>query len=131
MDKDVFDLLEKLDNHGYKSYIVGGCLRDILLGIRPNDFDITTNARPSQVKEVFREYKIFDYGIKYGTITVEYRDRLYEITTFRSEGTYSDNRRPDRVLFLDSIDDDLARRDFTINAMAMDKSYISMTLSMV
>ena len=123
MDKDVFDLLEKLDNHGYKSYIVGGCLRDILLGIRPNDFDITTNARPSQVKEVFREYKIFDYGIKYGTITVEYRDRLYEITTFRSEGTYSDNRRPDRVLFLDSIDDDLARRDFTINAMAMDKSY--------
>ena len=70
MDKDVFDLLEKLDNHGYKSYIVGGCLRDILLGIRPNDFDITTNARPSQVKEVFREYKIFDYGIKYGTITV-------------------------------------------------------------
>ena len=123
MDKDVFDLLEKLDNHGYKSYIVGGCLRDILLGIRPNDFDITTNARPSQVKEVFREYKIFDYGIKYGTITVEYRDRLYEITTFRSEGTYSDNRRPDRVLFLDSIDEDLARRDFTINAMAMDKSY--------
>lgn len=118
----VTGILNQLNEAGYLSYIVGGCLRDIFLGREPKDYDITTNATPEQVKGLFAE--IIPTGEKYGTITVGWTDEqtgevsYYEVTTFRADGNYSDGRRPDEVTFGQSILDDLSRRDFTINAMA-------------
>lgn len=111
-------ILNKLDENGYAAYVVGGCVRDSLLGIKPKDWDICTSATPSQIKEVFTDSKTIDTGIKHGTITVVIDDEHYEITTFRIDGEYSDCRRPDSVEFVSDIEQDLARRDFTINALA-------------
>jgi tRNA nucleotidyltransferase (CCA-adding enzyme) len=114
-------ILDTLTNHNYEAYIVGGCVRDLLLGLTPKDFDITTNALPEEVKELFKNDKQYDTGIIYGTVSLIRSNQIIEITTFRSEGIYLDGRRPSVVTFGNSIIDDLKRRDFTINAMAFNK----------
>jgi tRNA nucleotidyltransferase (CCA-adding enzyme) len=118
LPKQVNFLLNKLNSAGYEAYIVGGCVRDMLLGKTPNDFDITTSAEPEQIIEVFKEHKLLTVGLKHGTVTVILDKIPYEITTYRIDKDYSDNRHPDTVEFTKNLIDDLARRDFTINAMA-------------
>lgn len=120
MPKDVIMILKKLNNAGFEAYIVGGCVRDKLLGQKPNDYDITTSATPQQIKDVFYDYATISIGEKFGTIGVVLNEVLYEITTFRIDGKYLNNRKPVSVTFSHNLEDDLARRDFTINAMAMD-----------
>lgn len=114
----VDDVLKKLNIEGFKAYIVGGSVRDLILGKTPSDYDITTSASPDEIQEVFHEYKTIDIGKKFGTIILILSEGNIEITTFREEGDYSDGRRPDRVEFSNDILIDLSRRDFTINAMA-------------
>lgn len=109
-------VLEKLLKNGHKAYIVGGCVRDILLSKTPDDFDITTSATPQEVIELFD--KTIPTGLKHGTVTVMVDKSPIEVTTFRTENGYADNRRPDKVEFVTNVRDDLARRDFTVNAMA-------------
>lgn len=110
--------LEALEQAGYPSYAVGGCVRDAWLGLTPADFDLCTAARPEETEAVFRQYPMVLAGKKHGTIGVILPEGVVEITTFRTEGSYADNRHPDWVKFVDRIEEDLARRDFTINAMA-------------
>lgn len=117
---DVSEILNTLRNNGYEAFVVGGCVRDSLLNREPSDWDITTNAIPSEVKSFFD--KTIDTGIKHGTVTVLLNGKGYEITTYRIDGEYSDNRKPDSVIFTSSLKDDLSRRDFTINAMAYNDS---------
>lgn len=122
-------IIEQLNKHGYEAYIVGGCVRDSLLGKSPNDWDITTSATPLQVKEIFK--RTVDTGIQHGTVTVLVDKDIvakgkpehagiysFEVTTYRIDGKYEDHRRPTEVLFTASLEEDLKRRDFTINAMA-------------
>jgi tRNA nucleotidyltransferase (CCA-adding enzyme) len=115
---DVDFILRQLNTLGHKAYIVGGCVRDALLGEEPHDWDICTSAIPDQVMTVFCNERIITTGLKHGTITLLINGNPYEITTFRIDGKYTDNRRPDNVNFTSCILDDLKRRDFTINAMA-------------
>ena len=103
---------------GFDAYVVGGCVRDSLLGLSPHDYDLCTNATPQEIREVFKEHKLILNGEKHGTVGVVFHNAIYEITTFRSEGTYQDSRHPDWVEFVSNIEDDLARRDFTVNAIA-------------
>lgn len=112
-------ILKKLMAAGYEAYFVGGCVRDFLLGKEPSDFDITTNARPEETAEVFNDDKVIPTGLKHGTLTVIHGGRSFEITTYRTETTYTDGRHPDKVEFSKKLSDDLCRRDFTVNAMAM------------
>lgn len=112
----VLELCRELETRGYKAWIVGGCLRDLLRGTQPADWDLATSALPEQVQKTFP--RVIPTGIQHGTVTVRHRGQSYEVTTLRGEGTYSDGRRPDSVSFVESIDADLARRDFTINAIA-------------
>ena len=111
-------LLDALHGAGHAAYAVGGCVRDSLLGLDPHDWDLCTSARPEQVMELFGEKKCIPTGLQHGTVTVKQGGRLYETTTFRTEGAYSDGRHPDAVCFVPDVREDLARRDFTINAMA-------------
>lgn len=111
-------ILNTLTDQGFEAYTVGGCIRDSLLGKTPQDWDICTSALPQQVIQVFKDYPVLETGLKHGTVTVLIGKRAVEVTTFRVEGEYSDNRRPDKVYFVKSLKQDLARRDFTINAMA-------------
>lgn len=113
----VTGVLKRLTDAGFPSYLVGGCVRDALLGISPKDFDITTKARPDETARVLSDCRIIPTGIKHGTLTVISGGVVMEITTFRKEGAYSDCRHPDSVEFTDRVEDDLARRDFTVNAM--------------
>ncbi len=113
-------ILSVLRAHGYHGYVVGGCVRDACMGLAPHDYDITTDASPQQVQDVFRDYRVLETGIQHGTVTVVIDHEPYEITTFRIDGTYTDCRHPDGVTFTTRVEDDLARRDFTINAMACD-----------
>ena len=115
----IFELLEK---SGYECFLVGGCVRDMLMGIEPHDIDITTNATPDEVKAVFADFHTLDIGIKHGTVTVMNDGEPIEITTYRKESTYSDGRHPDAVTFSKNINDDLSRRDFTSNAIAYSPS---------
>jgi tRNA nucleotidyltransferase (CCA-adding enzyme) len=110
------NILKVLRENGYEGYVVGGCVRDSVLGREPKDWDITTNAPPSAVRELFP--KTVDTGLKHGTVTVMEDGEPFEVTTFRIDGGYSDGRRPDRVEFTRSLEEDLRRRDFTMNAMA-------------
>ena len=112
------DVLRQLTHYGYKAYVVGGCVRDSLLGREPADWDVCTNATPEEMLAVFRKFRVFKTGLKHGTLTVRSRGRSVEVTTFRTDGAYTDNRHPDAVTFVTRVEDDLARRDFTINAMA-------------
>lgn len=112
-------IIEQLEKNGYEAYIVGGCVRDMLMDKKPYDWDICTQARPGKVKRIFSH--AIDTGIKHGTVTVIYNELPYEVTTMRTEGVYKDNRHPENVSFVDDIETDLARRDFTVNAMAYNK----------
>ena len=112
-------VLRRLEQAGYEAYFVGGCVRDLLRGAIPHDWDICTSARPEQVMACFDRERVLPTGLKHGTVTVLDDDTPYEITTFREEGDYSDGRRPDQVRFVNSLREDLARRDFTMNAIAM------------
>ncbi len=111
-------LLDKLHRAGYKAYAVGGCVRDSLLGQTPHDWDLCTSALPEQVIELFGAENCIPTGLQHGTVTIKQDGKLYETTTFRTEGSYSDGRHPDSVAFVPDVREDLARRDFTINAMA-------------
>ena len=117
----VVNILNKLCAKGFEAYAVGGCVRDHIMGIEPTDYDITTNALPAEIREVFADHNIASYGEKHGTVGVITGRHVVEITTYRIEGVYSDNRHPDSVSFSKSLDIDLQRRDLTINAMAMNK----------
>lgn len=112
------ELLECLYSNGYEGYLVGGCVRDILSGKEPYDYDLATNATPLQMKKCFGDYRVIETGIKHGTLTVVSEGNNVEITTYRIEEGYSDNRHPDNVVFTRSLKEDLSRRDFTVNAMA-------------
>lgn len=114
----VNELLIKLNRNGFEAFIVGGCVRDSILGKTPHDWDICTNAKPDEIKECLTKYHTIDTGIKHGTVSVEIDKEIFEITTYRIDGEYSDNRHPKNVDFTTNIIDDLARRDFTINAIA-------------
>lgn len=109
-------IIKTLQHHGYEAYVVGGCVRDAVLGRTPSDWDITTSAKPLQVKSIFQ--KTIDTGLKHGTVTVMMEKEGFEVTTYRIDGTYEDHRRPNEVEFTTSLREDLMRRDFTINAMA-------------
>jgi len=119
---DALEIIRIIENAGYEAYLVGGSLRDSLLGRQPKDIDIASSALPSEIKKVFSSYKTIDTGIELGTVTLIYKDKPIEITTYRSESIYIDNRRPDSVHFEKNIHEDLKRRDFTINAMAYNQS---------
>ena len=110
--------LNTLNAAGYEAYIVGGCVRDSLLDTSPSDYDITTSATPEEMKAVLSDYKIIETGISHGTLTVLSQGNPLEITTFRCDGEYTDHRRPDSVTMTRNLREDLARRDFTVNAMA-------------
>jgi len=116
MPEDVKKIINTLEGAGYEAYAVGGCVRDALLGRIPNDWDITTSAKPLDVKTLFK--KTFDTGIQHGTVTVLMGGEGYEVTTYRIDGLYEDARHPKEVTFTDDLLEDLKRRDFTINAMA-------------
>ena len=111
-------LMERLAAAGEECYVVGGGLRDTLLGSAPNDYDLTTSATPERMCAIFSDYRTVESGLKHGTLTVISEHRAVEITTFRIDGSYTDSRHPDAVCFTRSIGEDLARRDFTVNAMA-------------
>ncbi|MFD1038666.1 CCA tRNA nucleotidyltransferase [Virgibacillus byunsanensis] len=112
-------IIEELEIHGHQAYFVGGCVRDLLLNRSIGDIDIATSAKPQAVQEIFQ--KVIPVGIDHGTVIVRHNKQSYEVTTFRIDGSYSDKRHPDDVQFIQTIDQDLKRRDFTINALAMDK----------
>ncbi len=118
MDEGAAELLHALHAAGYAAYAVGGCVRDSLLGLTPHDWDLCTSALPQQVMELFGAQRCIPTGLQHGTVTVKQGGGLYEITTFRIEGAYTDGRHPDEVHFVPDVREDLARRDFTINAMA-------------
>lgn len=112
------EIIHTLQNKGYEAYLVGGCVRDNILKRPVHDYDITTSATPDEMIEIFEDKKIIETGLQHGTITVVIDEVPYEVTTYRIDGSYSDNRRPDNVTFTKSLEEDLKRRDFTINAMA-------------
>lgn len=120
--EDVRRVLHQLLDSGCEAYVVGGCVRDSLMGIEPHDWDITTNARPEEIRAGFEEagYEIIDTGARFGTVTVCRNKLAYEVTTYRIDGVYEDGRHPTEVAFANALAHDLARRDFTINAMAAD-----------
>ena len=109
-------IVKTLNAAGYEAYVVGGCVRDSLLGKTPKDWDITTSARPGQVKKLFR--RTIDTGIQHGTVTIMVGQEGFEVTTYRIDGAYKDGRHPENVFYTDDLAEDLKRRDFTINAMA-------------
>ena len=109
-------IISKLQKKGFEAFIVGGCVRDMALGIKPSDYDVTTNAKPQDIINIFE--KTIPTGIKHGTVTVVIDGEQIEVTTFRTEAGYTDSRRPDKVEFVTELSEDLSRRDFTVNAMA-------------
>lgn len=111
-------IINKIYDNNYQAHIVGGCVRDAILGIEPNDYDITTSATPEIIKDIFRDFKCIETGIKHGTVSLVIDEDIYEITTYRIEDEYEDHRRPANVYFTNKLEEDLKRRDFTINAMA-------------
>ena len=116
LPEKVHNIIETLQSAGYEAYAVGGCVRDSLLGRTPNDWDITTSARPEETKRLFP--RTIDTGIQHGTVTVMMNKEGFEVTTYRIDGEYEDSRHPKEVTFTASLEEDLKRRDFTINAMA-------------
>lgn len=116
--KNVSFIINELEQNGFEAFVVGGCVRDGLLGIEPKDWDITTSAKPDEIKECFESYQLIDIGEQHGTIALVMDGKVFEITTYRIDGDYSDSRHPEEVTFTDKIELDLSRRDFTVNAMA-------------
>ncbi len=119
--KEIDALMARLEAAGQEAYLVGGCVRDRCMGKEPHDYDMTTSAVPEEMKAIFSGERIIETGLKHGTLTVLTAKGGVEITTYRQDGTYSDHRHPDAVLYTRSLREDLARRDFTVNAMAMDR----------
>lgn len=111
-------ILHMLREAGHEAYVVGGCVRDSIMGRKPHDWDICTSAKPEQVIEIFNHYKVIPTGLKHGTVTIMKNDKPYEITTYRVDGEYDDARHPKDVTFTTSLEEDLSRRDFTMNALA-------------
>lgn len=122
LDPGAAALLDTLHAAGYAAYAVGGCVRDSLLGRTAHDWDLCTSALPQQVMELFGTERCIPTGLQHGTVTIKYGGQLYETTTFRTEGSYTDGRHPDEVQFVPDVREDLARRDFTINAMAYNEA---------
>ena len=122
LDPGAAALLDALHAAGYAAYAVGGCVRDSLLGRTAHDWDLCTSALPQQVMELFGTEQCIPTGLQHGTVTIKYGGQLYETTTFRTEGSYTDGRHPDEVQFVPDVREDLARRDFTINAMAYNEA---------
>ncbi|HOQ12602.1 MAG TPA: hypothetical protein PK104_09590, partial [Spirochaetota bacterium] len=118
LQKPLYDFINIFHKKGYECYLVGGCVRDFLLGNETYDYDFATNARPEEVMNIFR--KVVPTGIKHGTVTVLYGGMEFEVTTYRADGKYLDGRRPESVSFSDSLEEDVKRRDFTINGLAYD-----------
>ena len=118
LPQDVKMITDRLNKNGYKAYAVGGCIRDCMMSRTPSDWDICTSALPEQTLEALGMPNIIENGLKHGTVTVRLNNNNYEITTFRTDGDYVDNRHPDSVTFVSDVKDDLSRRDFTVNAMA-------------
>src|SRR5699024_5128521 len=116
--KDVIMILQKLNNENEEAFLVGGSVRDLLLGKIPFDYDITTSAKPEKIIEIFKDYKLITLSKKYGTITLIVNNKSYEITTYRIDGDYINNRRPEKIVYTNNLYKDLSRRDFTINALA-------------
>ena len=119
--KYVETVIKRLEDSGESAYIVGGSLRDILLGKEPHDYDVTTSSLPNKTLSVFSDMRVIETGLKHGTVTVISEGKPVEVTTFRIDGEYKDSRHPDSVSFTDDIEADLSRRDFTVNAMAYSK----------
>ena len=117
LPQNVVTILNILQGAGHEAYCVGGAVRDSLMGFSPEDWDITTSAKPDETKSLFKDYKTVDTGLKHGTLTVIMDHKPYEITTFRIDGQYNDNRHPEDVVFTADLKNDLARRDFTVNAV--------------
>lgn len=120
MPENVKMILDKLSSEGHEAVIIGGCVRDSIMGIEPHDWDIATSAQPEEIMECFKRYNLMKAGLKHGTVTVIIDHEPYEITTYRIDGEYSDHRRPDSVDFTCDLAEDIMRRDFTINAIAYD-----------
>ena len=118
----VNEILHRLEESGFEAYVVGGCVRDHLLSLIPTDYDITTSATPPEIKAVFPEIKTVDIGIAHGTVGLCFENAIVEVTTFRIDGEYQDSRHPTEVVFTPSLEEDLKRRDFTVNAMAFSPS---------
>ncbi len=118
--ENVIKIIEIMNKHGYRAYAVGGCVRDAIMGREPNDWDMTTDASPEKMIEIFtlEGVRTIPTGLKHGTVTILLDGTSFEMTTFRIDGSYTDSRHPDEVIFTKNIEDDLARRDFTVNAMA-------------
>lgn len=114
----VYFIIQELEKHGHEAYMVGGCVRDSVLGRKPHDYDICTSATPDEILQAFPYEEIIPTGLQHGTVTILINKEPFEVTTYRIEGDYSDNRRPDNVTFTKNLVEDLRRRDFTINAMA-------------
>ncbi len=117
LSSDVLYIIEALEKHGHRADVVGGCVRDFLMGKAPFDIDITTSATPEEMKEIFASVRTVETGIKHGTLTVVLNATPYEVTTYRVDGEYQDHRHPEAVIFTETLSEDLARRDFTVNAM--------------
>ncbi len=124
LPQNVITILDILQNAGHEAYCVGGAVRDSIMGFTPEDWDITTSAEPDETKRLFKGFKTVDTGLKHGTLTVIIDRKPYEITTFRIDGEYNDNRHPEEVVFTPDLKNDLARRDFTVNALAYNNSGI-------
>ena len=118
MPENAKGIIDKLRTCGYDAYAVGGCIRDSIMGKIPYDWDICTSALPEEVLEVLGERNIIENGLKHGTVTVHIDGENYEITTFRTDGQYLDNRHPENVTFVRELKEDLSRRDFTMNSLA-------------
>ncbi len=117
LNEDVLYIIKTLEAHGHRADAVGGCVRDFLMGKEPFDIDITTSARPEEMKAIFKDERTIETGIKHGTLTLLLHGTPYEITTYRVDGEYADHRHPEAVIFTETLAEDLARRDFTVNAM--------------
>ena len=114
----IVSCIQALEQEGYAAWAVGGCVRDALLGLEPHDYDLSTSATPERIKAIFSHHRLVLSGEKHGTVGVITDGGVVEITTFRTEGAYLDNRHPEQVAFVATVEEDLARRDFTVNAMA-------------
>lgn len=122
LPEEVVTITEFLEKSGHKAFCVGGAVRDSIMGITPGDWDITTSALPHETTEIFKDFRTIDTGLKHGTLTVIINHKPFEVTTFRIDGEYDDNRHPESVEFTRNIENDLARRDFTVNAIAYNKA---------
>ena len=120
MPEGVKQIIETLNKNGYEAFAVGGCIRDSVMGRNPHDWDITTSAKPHEVKKLFR--RSVDTGIEHGTVTILLPDGAYEVTTYRIDGEYIDFRHPKEVIYASDLKEDLLRRDFTVNAIAYNDS---------